>query len=64
MGRLAVEPLRTEQDIVEFAPAWVRKLVNRLAKLERGQVYTLTVVLIDDEPVWGLQAVARLENDR
>lgn len=53
-----------EQGITDLVPAWAWKLIQRLAKLERGQVYTLTVVLIDEEPVWGVQAVARLENER
>lgn len=46
----------------ESMPRWAWKLLMRLAKLERGQVYRLTVVMDGDEPVWAVEPVGRLEN--
>lgn len=57
-----VEPLRTEQDALQCAPSWAWKLLRRVAALERGNVYTLTVVMLEDTPVWSVQASAKLEN--
>lgn len=43
-------------------PRWLWKLIYRLAKLERGQVYRLTLIMGGDEPAWAVEPVARLEN--
>ena len=43
-------------------PAWVWKLIRRLAKLERGHVYTLTLVYLEGDPVWTVQAAGKVEN--
>lgn len=61
-----VEPLRTEQDIAQCAPVWAWKFVRRLATLERGRAYDVTVIVPDDEaePVWIVRAGGKLENGR
>ena len=55
------EPLRYECPDV---PAWAWKLIRRLAKLEQGHAYALTIVMTDSEPVWTVQSVGKLENGR
>jgi hypothetical protein len=59
-----VEALRTEADTVQAWPRWFVKLALRLAQLERGKAYTLTVLMVGDEPVWTVQAIGKLENER
>ena len=60
----AKEPLRHECDAMARAPQWAWKLFRRLAKLERGHAYTLTIVMLDGDPVWTLQTVGKVENER
>lgn len=48
----------------ESVPRWVWKLIMRLGQMEKGRIYRLTLVCVDDEPVWTLEPVAKLENWR
>jgi hypothetical protein len=43
-------------------PRWALRLIYRLAQLQRGQAYTLTVVMVGEEPVWTVQAMGKVEN--
>ncbi len=52
------------RDNEPLIPAWAWKFFCRLAKLERGHAYTLTVVMTGDEPVWTVQPLGKLENER
>ncbi len=45
-------------------PRWALRLLYRLAQLQRGQAYTLTVVMVGDEPVWTVQQMGKVENGR
>ena len=58
------ESLRHECDAMARAPGWAWKLFRRLSKLERGHAYTLTIVMLDGDPVWILQAAGKLENEQ
>jgi len=40
----------------------VWKLIRRLAQMEKGKLYRLTLINSGDEPAWVLEAVANLEN--
>jgi hypothetical protein len=60
-GELATMAELSQADSV---PRWAWKLIARLAKLERGQVYRLTLVMDGTEPTWALEPVGRLENWR
>lgn len=59
-----------EERLVQTAdvmPARLRNLMQRLARLERGKVYTLVLIVpdsADGEPCWSLQNEAKLENAR
>lgn len=54
--------LREAADVASVWPKWFVRLALRLAQLERGQVYTLTIVMLGDEPVWTVQTVGKLES--
>lgn len=58
------EPLCEANDMTHIVPVWAWKLIRRLAKLERGHAYTLTIVMLDGDPVWILQAAGKLENEQ
>ena len=58
------EPLRTEQDMAAVLPRWFIRLARRIGKLERGHAYQITVVMVDDEPVWTIARLGDVENDR
>lgn len=45
-------------------PRWALRLLYRLAQLQRGQAYTLTVIMVGDEPVWTVQQMGKVENGR
>lgn len=65
MGRTA-EPLRTEQDISQYWPAWFVKLALKVAQFERGHAYDVLVIVPDDgrEPTWAVQPRGKVENAR
>lgn len=46
----------------DSVPRWVWKLIRRLAQMEKGKLYRLTLINSGDEPAWVLEAVANLEN--
>lgn len=45
-------------------PKWARRLIYRLAQLERGKAYDVTVVMPSGEgdPVWVVRGVNPVEN--
>lgn len=43
-------------------PRWALRLLYRLAQLQRGQAYTVTVIMTGNEPVWTVQAMGKVEN--
>jgi len=43
-------------------PRWALRLLYRLAQLQRGHAYTLTVIVTGDEPVWTVQPLGKVEN--
>ena len=43
-------------------PAWALRLIYRLAQLERGKAYSVTVVMTGDAPVWTVQSIGKVEN--
>lgn len=43
-------------------PAWALHLIYRLAQLERGKAYNVTVMMVSDAPVWTVQAIGKVEN--
>lgn len=45
-------------------PRWAIRLIHRLGMLQRGHAYTLTVIMVGDEPVWVLHPLGALENER
>lgn len=48
----------------ESVPRWAWKLLYRLNQMQKGRVYRLTFVCVDDEPSWVLEEVSKLENWR
>lgn len=54
-------------DASELVPSqWIR-LIYRLAALERGRIYTITLVVpekANSEPQWAIQAAGVLENTK
>lgn len=48
-----------------IVPKRLRNLVNRLARLDEGQAYTLTLFFPQGgEPIWTIQPLGKVENDR
>jgi hypothetical protein len=45
-------------------PRWAMRLLYRLAQLQRGQAYTLTLIMVGDEPVWTVEHMGKVENGR
>ena len=45
-------------------PRWALRLLYRLAQLQRGQAYTLTLLMVGDEPVWTVQQMGKVENGK
>lgn len=43
-------------------PAWALRLIYRLAQLERGKAYNVTVLMTGDAPVWTVQSIGKVEN--
>lgn len=43
-------------------PAWALRLIYRLAQLERGKAYNVTVMMVSDTPVWTVQSIGKVEN--
>ena len=55
------EPLRYECPDV---PRWALRLIYRLAQMQQGQAYTVTVIMAGNEPVWMMQPLGKVENGR
>jgi len=49
-------------DAAASVPRWALKLARRIAKLERGKVYTVTVMMVGSTPVWTVQATGEVES--
>ena len=49
-------------DTSSILPRWGLRLIYRLAQLERGRAYNVTVLMVGDEPVWTVQSIGKLEN--
>lgn len=49
-------------DASASVPKWALKLARRIAKLERGKAYTITVMMVGSTPVWTVQATGEIEN--
>jgi hypothetical protein len=43
-------------------PAWALRLIYRLAQLEKGKAYNVTVMMVSDTPVWTVQSIGKVEN--
>lgn len=61
---MGAEQAREKIETAGIVPGWAWKLIRRLAKLERGHAYTLTIVMLDGDPVWTVQASGKLENEQ
>lgn len=63
---MAAEPLREAADVARVWPAWYIKLAMRLAQLQRGQAYDVTLIVPvgDGEPVWIVRDGTKVENSR
>ena len=64
MGEGAINYPVTVTEVTANLPAWAWKFIARIAKLEHGQAYTVTVFMTDGEPVWTVQPIAKLENTK
>ncbi len=51
-------------DAGSILPRWGLRLIYRLAQLERGRAYNVTVMMVGDEPVWTVQSIGKVENER
>ncbi len=51
-------------DAGAILPRWGLRLIYRLAQLERGRAYNVTVMMVGDEPVWTVQSIGKVENER
>ena len=49
-------------DASSILPRWGLRLIYRLAQLERGRAYNVTVLMVGDEPVWTVQSIGKVEN--
>ena len=43
-------------------PAWAIRLAYRVAQLERGRAYNVTVIMANREPSWTVQPMGKVEN--
>lgn len=43
-------------------PAWAIRLAYRVAQLERGRAYNVTVIMANREPSWTVQPIGKVEN--
>lgn len=43
-------------------PRWALRLLYRLAQLQNGQAYTVTIIMAGSEPVWAVQPIGKVEN--
>lgn len=59
-----VEAVQCGQPPICDVPRWALRLLYRLAQLQRGQAYTVTVIMAGDEPVWTVQQMGKVENGR
>jgi hypothetical protein len=58
-------PERNEIEVQALdVPKWAMRLIYRLGMLRKGEGYLLTVLMTSDEPVWSIQPLGKLENDR
>lgn len=64
MERIGVQkPTEHSSDI----PALWLRFVYRVAQLQRGQAYALTIFVPEDkgsEPVWAIKPIGKIENQR
>lgn len=62
----AAEPLREAADVARVWPNWYIKLAMRLAQLQQGHAYDVTVIIPagGGEPVWIVRGGAKVENDK
>lgn len=54
-------------DLRQLIPEDLRKLMLRLAQLERGRAYSVTILVPEsnaDEPVWSVLPLGKIENLR
>lgn len=57
--------MRHESDVAANVPAWFTRLALRIAQLEGGRVYNLTVIVpVKGEPSWTVTGGGKLENQR
>lgn len=64
VGQATGDSVQCGQPPVCDVPRWALRLLYRLAQLQRGQAYTVTVVMAGDEPVWTVQQMGKVENGR
>lgn len=63
-GQVLTDVMQCGQPPACDVPRWALRLLYRLAQLQRGQAYTVTVVMAGDEPVWTVQQMGKVENGR
>jgi hypothetical protein len=49
-------------DASASVPKWALKLARRIAKLEPGKAYAITVMMVGSTPVWTVQTTGEIEN--
>lgn len=59
-GRAVNEAERTVD--AATLPAWAIRLAYRVAQLEHGRAYNVTVIKANQEPSWTVQPMGKVEN--
>ncbi len=64
-GAKTMADMRHEGDVAVNTPVWFTRLALRIAQLEAGRVYNLTLIVpAKGEPTWSVTGGGKLENQR